>query len=51
MNFAARKNITAAASKFKELESEYGACTFGKFAKHLLPNRRGICYWERDLMN
>ncbi|HKH00188.1 MAG TPA: hypothetical protein VKB08_05630 [Bradyrhizobium sp.] len=46
--FCSPQNIAAAASKFKELEREYGTYTFGKFAKHLLPNPEEFANWERD---
>jgi hypothetical protein len=42
------QNIAATATKFKDLEKQYGAYAFGKFAKHFLPNPADFPNWDRD---
>jgi len=34
------ENVQATAKKFKELEKQHGTYSFGKFAKHLVPNEK-----------
>jgi hypothetical protein len=42
------KNIADTAGKFAELEKKYGAYTFGKFIKYMLPRPEEFANWEKD---
>jgi hypothetical protein len=49
--FCSPRNIAATASKFKDLERQHGSYTFGKFARHFLPNPEEFSNWDRDSGN
>ena len=46
--FCSPRKIAATASKFKDLERQHGSYTFGKFARHFLPNPEEFSNWDRD---
>lgn len=42
------KNIAASATKFKDLEKQYGTYSFGKFIKYFLPKPEEFANWDKD---
>ncbi len=46
--FCSPGNIAATASRFAELEKQYGGYTFGKFVKYFLPKPDEFANWDQD---
>ena len=42
------ENIAASATKFKDLEKQYGPYSFGKFVKYFLPKPEEFANWDKD---